>query len=245
MKNNSRLPYLMMLLWMLNLPATQSQLVRAPLSIPYESFGYAYTNLGKLQKNVSMLGMHSYPGPVLWVFNPAPTNWVIETSSDLVKWRSDRVFFSPYTDRNPTLLEAGTPAATNGLGFFRARMTPDLRGAASEKWRLGGIKDYTFDYSKGCFCNPIRGTVTVRGGQLFAVTNAVRLRLSGAPDPSPPALSEFETIDKIFETLDSTVRFTFLGASLDPELGYPRQIVVGSPEADSGFTITVANLKVP
>lgn len=69
-------------------------------------------------------------------------------------------------------------------------------GAARKLWRLQSLDDYTFVFSRGCFCvfesrEPV--TITVRGGNIVSVVSVA----SGTPrDPS-----SYQTIEGLFDTI--------------------------------------------
>ena len=118
--------------------------------------------------------------------------------------------------------------------------TLSLRIASAEaKWRDAGLKNYSFNSLRTCFCiEEFRNVrITVRAG---AVASVVDLR-TGVARP----VTFFTPIDSLFgllrrEALENPSRLSF---SVDARFGYPRVIEYGNRELDGGASLAIDSLK--
>jgi hypothetical protein len=91
------------------------------------------------------------------------------------------------------------------------------------RWRAQHLDDYTFEYSRYCFCgmDVTSVLVVVRDGVVVAATN---------PDDSPVrySLSLLPTVNDLFDAIDRAARSNpdFIEVTYDASRGYPTSISV-------------------
>ena len=95
--------------------------------------------------------------------------------------------------------------------------------AMRTEWNRRAVADYTFRFTRICFCPPLDATVEVRGGNVFTATDYAT---GGALDPAllpevrnVPELFDFVAEMAALEPDTMTVRY-------DPEYFYPAEIAV-------------------
>ena len=115
----------------------------------------------------------------------------------------------------------------------------DLIANASD-WAELGITDYTFTFTRTCFC-PVDlfrpAEVVVRGGVIQSATYVD----DGQP-VDPGYLPSYQTIDELFETITDALRrdAVVLDVTYDPDLHYPTHGYIDISEQiadeEQGFT---------
>lgn len=94
------------------------------------------------------------------------------------------------------------------------------------QWSASGVRDYRFDFQKGCYC----GQETVRPARIEVrdgVVVAVVYRDTGQP-ATEAAQRHFPSVDELFDQIEDAIRreAASLLVSYDPELGYPTRIEI-------------------
>jgi len=168
------------------------------------------------------------------------TDFAIETSVDLQHWQTVRNYHINRADI-VTVPDTVSDAGAQSSRFYRLRIPGDLVDDELARWKAHLISSYRFHYEPRIgFCNCItEATVTVEGGVVVSVTDAVRA--SGDPEPSPNP-NDFPTIEALFEqikTAEANTGFAWVGVQYDPELSFPGEMAYWTlPDLPHGFVVS-------
>lgn len=126
--------------------------------------------------------------------------------------------------RRLPLLALLVAAAVPGCGAAPFELTLSAFERQRAKWEAIGLTSYSFAYRERCYCGSsalLQGQIEVRDGQVVAVS------ATGQP-PGTEAVGSFPTIDDLFDRIEAAIRdeAAALSVSYDPELGYPREIII-------------------
>ena len=94
---------------------------------------------------------------------------------------------------------------------------------AQRLWRAQGLADYTYVFSRSCFCvfeyrEPV--TITVRGGNVVSVVSVA--------NNSPRDLSTYQTIEGLFDDIRQAIDedAATIRAEYDATRGYPKSAYI-------------------
>lgn len=111
--------------------------------------------------------------------------------------------------------------------------------ASRALWERQGIDDYTYTYSRVCFC-PDRGPVrvTVRDGRVAGVERAASTeRVAG------DAQLEVLTVDDLFDRIEEAqANGTYTKVEYHLRLGYPVSAEIGTLANDAGVQYLISDL---
>ena len=111
-----------------------------------------------------------------------------------------------------------------------------------ERWNGRALRDYEFDFSRGCFCatdatEPVH--IVVRED---AIVSVVRIR-----DGVPATGASWPRVEELFADVLARLQQPAARVSVayDPAYGYPRSIVVDvlANAVDDEYSLTAANLR--
>lgn len=113
-------------------------------------------------------------------------------------------------------------------------------GSASRAlWERQGIDDYSYTYSRVCFC-PDRGPVRVmvRDGRVAGVE-----RPASAERVAGDAQLEVLTVDELFDRIEEAqASGTYTRVEYHPSLGYPTSAEIGTLANDAGTQYLISDL---
>ena len=113
-----------------------------------------------------------------------------------------------------------------------------------QRWASAGIRDYEFEFRRGCFCpteatEPVR--ITVRGGVVASVTR------TRDGQPAASNVGPWPTVDSLFDDVQRRIdqNAERLEVEYDATFGYPRSIVVDvmAMMVDDEYFLSAANLR--
>jgi hypothetical protein len=116
-----------------------------------------------------------------------------------------------------------------------------------ERWRRQGISFYQMQQENICFCPP-----EVKGPALISVQNGVvasRVLVRGGVPVPASAAGSFGTVEDLFDRIEHGLDQDFdeVWADYDPQLGYPRRIVLDqdddAEDEDLGIIVTLLPLR--
>ncbi len=112
---------------------------------------------------------------------------------------------------------------------------------ARQQWRAQGLADYTYVFSRSCFCvfeyrEPV--TITVRGGNIVSVVTVA----NGSPRES----STYQTIEGLFDDIQQAIDedAATIRAEYDATRGYPKSAYIDIDQriADEELSFEAKNL---
>jgi hypothetical protein len=116
----------------------------------------------------------------------------------------------------------------------------DQVASRHRSWTRLGIDDYSFTYQQSCFCPPD----AIQAVRITVVNGAITSVRTAANDAPVSNLDWFQTIDGLFERLESHLRIDRATLSVD---FHPQQFFPTHAEGDirltqdAAFTFTVSN----
>lgn len=111
--------------------------------------------------------------------------------------------------------------------------------ASRALWERQGIDDYSYTYTRVCFC-PDRGPVrvTVRDGRVAGVE-----RQASAERVAGDAPLEVLTVDELFDRIEEAqANGTYTRVEYHPSLGYPTSAEIGTLANDAGTQYQISDL---
>jgi len=108
---------------------------------------------------------------------------------------------------------------------------------ASDRWAAAAITDYTYTYSRGCFCPPLALRVTVREGAVIAIHDLVADTAHVAPFADWTVEALHARIAEGLVQLPAA-----FSAEYDPATGVPRSAsfdpIANAVDDEWGFSVT-------
>ncbi|MBD2439547.1 DUF6174 domain-containing protein [Nostoc sp. FACHB-110] len=112
-------------------------------------------------------------------------------------------------------------------------------------WNQQKLKDYSFTFSRSCFCVP-KATqpvvITVRNGQVASIT-----AVNNKEPVDAELFQQYNSIPKLFGIIEDAIsrKAASLQVTYNPKLGYPTQINIDYNQqiADEELFLTISNLQ--
>jgi len=158
----------------------------------------------------------------LSISNTAATNFLVEVSTDLRGWKR----LLSVDARKPTVdvVDRNDPKDTNWMRFYRARVPGISVEDQQVGWAATGITNYSYRFTRLCFCRPgiLSGTVTVQDGMVVGVTNA----FDGQISLDNSDFSQFKSVEQLFEVIRQAKlqQADTIAIKYDAVLGFPADI---------------------